>query len=149
MEEILQQITQRTNEEMLLSVKQSIKNEILEFRENGAFEATMKLGKNTQQPLIDYVKEKYHQEPFEMLIKVNARLGEDVRGNIWSTSLEMESGTKNQELIILHMDLLGENYFEIASADSKRKAKRAVAEKFVNNSMFFTWIKKNYPDYKI
>lgn len=141
-------LIQKTESEVMLSAKQSLTQECLQFKQLGAFEAVMNLARNTQQTLIDYVKDKYIQNPFQMLLKVSARL-ENVSGNIWSASIKNEENTSNFELIILQMNLHGEESFEIDFAESKNKAKKAVAEKFIKNSKFFNWIEANYPDFKI
>ncbi|MHA1211220.1 MAG: double-stranded RNA binding motif domain-containing protein [Candidatus Heimdallarchaeota archaeon] len=141
-------VLQKAIEEKIYSVKQSIKSDKLIFEQKGAFDAVLKLTEYPNKTLLEYVREKYDDDPFEMLIKVSARI-EDISGNIWSTGLDTETSNTKQELILLHMNLLGENHFEIALAESKTKAKRAAAKLFVRKSNFFEWINECYPDYKI
>lgn len=146
--DLSQNLIQKTKEEVTLLAKQSLTEEILQFKQLGVFEATMNLTKNTGQSLIDYVNEKFKENPFQMLVLASARLN-DISGNIWSASLEYEQNISNNELILLHINLKGKDFFEIGYSESKTKAKKTVAEKFIKNSKFFKWIETNYSEYKI
>jgi len=50
----------------------------------------------------------------------------------------------NGELILLHLKLDEQDYFDIGFAESKNKAKKEVALKIIENSKLFNWLKDNY-----
>ena len=134
--------------EETLSAKKSLDSELLQFKQLGAFDAEMKLSKNTNQLLLDYIKEKYNDDPFEMLIKVSARL-DDLSGNLWSASIVNNLENDIYELILLYLNLHGKDYFEIGIAESKNKAKKDAAIKIIERSKFFAWIEENYPKFTV
>jgi len=135
-------------EEETLSAKKSLDSELIHFKQLGAFDAEMKLSKNTSQPLIDYTKEKYEKNPFEMLIKVSARL-DNLSGNLWSASIVDNLEENIYEFILLYLNLQGKDYFEIGIGESKNKAKKDAAIKIIEKSKFVGWIEENYPNFTI
>ncbi|MBA7715177.1 Ribonuclease 3 [subsurface metagenome] len=140
-------IKSERKKEILKSPSQSLSNEDLMFSKStigGGYFNTgeFQLSSGTGETLYDYAIRKSKKKPFSTLLLLNARL-DDVSGSSWHLSIS------NGELILLNMRLYDKDYFEISFAESKNKAKKEAARKFIENSNLLEWLKDNYGDKRV
>ena len=122
--------------------KQSISSEGIIFSKStiggGYFKTeSMELSTETGENIAEYTMRKVEKKPFFTLISLSGRL-DTLSGSTWHASLP------NGELILLHLKLDEQDYFDIGFAESKSKAKKKVALKIIKNSNLIQWLKNNY-----
>jgi len=122
--------------------KQSLSSEDIIFSKStiggGYFkQEPMELSTETGENIAEYAMRKVEKKPFFTLISLSGRL-DTLSGSTWHASLP------NGELILLHLKLDEQDYFDIGFAESKNKAKKEVALKIIKNSNLIQWLKNNY-----
>ena len=122
--------------------KQSLSNEEIIFSKStiggGYFKPeSMELSIERRENIAEYTMRKAEKKPFFTLISLSGRIN-TLSGSAWHASLP------NGELILLHLKLDEQNYFDIGFAESKSKAKKKVALKIIKNSNLIQWLKENY-----
>ena len=122
--------------------KQSISSEDIIFSKStiggGYFkQESMELSTETGENIAEYLSRKAEKKPFFALISLSGRV-DTLSGSTWHSSLP------NGELILLHLKLDEQDYFDIGFAESKNKAKKEVALKIIKNSNLTQWLKDNY-----
>ncbi|KKL56099.1 hypothetical protein LCGC14_2248830 [marine sediment metagenome] len=99
----------------------------------------MQLSTETGENIAEYAMRKAEKKPLFTLVSLSGRL-DKLSGSTWHASLP------NGELILLHLKLDEQDYFDIGFAESKNKAKKEVALKIIENSNLYQWLKDNYND---
>ncbi len=122
--------------------KQSLSSEDIIFSKStigeGYFkQETMELSTEMGENISEYLMRKAEKKPFFTLISLSGRV-DTISGSTWHSSLS------NGELILLHLKLGEQDYFDISFAESKNKAKKEVALKIIKNSNLAQWLKDNY-----
>ena len=122
--------------------KQSLSSEDIIFSKStiggGYFkQESMELSTETGENIAEYLIRKAEKKPFFTLISLSGRV-DTLSGSTWHSSLP------NGELILLHLKLDEQDYFDIGFAESKNKAKKQVALKIIKNSNLTQWLKDNY-----
>ena len=122
--------------------KQSLSSEDIIFSKSsiggGYFkQEPMELSTETGENIAEYAMRKVEKKPFFTLISLSGRI-DTLSGSTWHSSLP------NGELILLHLKLDEQEYFDISFAESKNKAKKEVALKIIKNSNLIQWLKDNY-----
>ena len=124
--------------------KQSLSNKEIIFSKSsiggGYFkQESMELSTETGENITEYAMRKAVKKPFFLLISLSGRL-DTLSGSTWHALLP------NGELVLLHLKLDEQDYFDIGFAESKSKAKKEVALKIIENSNLYQWLKDNYSE---
>ncbi len=125
--------------------KQSLSNEEIIFSKSsiggGYFkQVPMELSTETGENIVKYAMRKAKKKPFFLLVSLSGRLN-TLSGSTWHASM-----TNGGELILLHLKLDEQNYFDIGFAESKSKAKKEVALKIIESSNLYQWLEDNYSE---
>ncbi|NPE28617.1 hypothetical protein HNV12_11735 [Methanococcoides sp. SA1] len=134
--------TIRPTQEETVHPTVSINDKEIIFYKPDSQNKSMEVKKNTDEPLIDYVKRKAKKDSFSLLILLSARL-HDVSGASWICE------TSSNTLALLNLELGKENYFTVGSGSSNTQARKDAAEKILMEVDLIKWIEINYPNYKI
>ena len=99
------------------------------------------LSSDPNESLYDWAKRKASKDPFRMVILLALRI-DNLSGASWHASIP------NGELIFSYNNFDGKEHYEIGFGNSKTKAKKDVAGKFIKNSKLFDWLEANNKDTK-
>lgn len=134
--------TIRPTQEKTVHPAVSINAKEIIFYKPDSQNGSMEVKKNTDEPLIDYVKRKALKNSFGLLMLLSARL-DDVSGASWIRE------TSSDTLALLNLQLGEENYFTVGSGSSNTQARNDAAEKILMEVNLIKWIEINYPNYTI
>jgi len=97
------------------------------------------LSSETNESLYDWAKRKEIEDSFRMVRLLALRI-DNLSGASWHASIP------NGELFFSYTNFDGNEYYEMGFGNSKTKAKKDVAGKFIKNSKLFEWLEVNYKD---
>ena len=118
-----------------------IPDEIILSKMSGLSE-NVNLNSLTNESLYEWAKRKANKDPFRMLILLALRI-DNLSGISWHAALP------NGNIVFTVNNFDEKDYYEIGFGQSKTKAKKNVARKFIKDSNLFEWLKANYNNKEI
>ncbi|MHA1628645.1 MAG: putative dsRNA-binding protein [Candidatus Heimdallarchaeota archaeon] len=114
---------------------------------NSGEELTIRLDPNKQ--LVEWARAKKETNPYFLLAQLSALFKEKLRIAAWLVELDEKepektkgANKKNDKivLLLLHLQLEGEHYFELGTGPSKTKAQKSAARKIITQANLLQWL---------
>ena len=101
-------------------------------------EVSMKISVDTGKYLANWAQQKAKKNPYSTLLILSARLPNEIHGSSWNASMDFG------KLILLNLQLLDQNFFEVGYGTSKSQARKDATAKIIENSNLIEWLNEHH-----